>query len=117
MAENARKSEGGTAKELQQTLSVEKIIDIVRTVRNELVKDFLEDAVLDRYYETKFHKPVSNIKREFFKRDLRELLIAPVDLVHYAKLINSIRETGTISLAHTNSQFFYDDIHRVISKY
>lgn len=98
-------------------LSVEKIIDLIRSVRNDLIKDFLNDTVLTSYYEEKFRKPLSAVKKEFFKRDFRELLIAPVDLVHYAKLITHIRETGTASLAHKNSDFFYSDIDRVISKY
>lgn len=99
------------------TLSIDKIIDLVRTVRNELIKDFLNDDHLNQYYQIKVGKPLSAVKREFFKRDLRELLIAPVDLVHYARLINYIKETGTISLARKNSEFFYDDIDRVIRKY
>ncbi|HEY0655505.1 MAG TPA: hypothetical protein VGD65_20360 [Chryseosolibacter sp.] len=98
-------------------LSVEKIIDLIRSVRNDLVKDFLNDDVLNKYYEEKFGKPLSTVKKEFFRRDLRELLIAPVDLVHYAKLITHIRETGTASLARKNSEFFYSDIDRVISRY
>jgi hypothetical protein len=98
-------------------LSVEKIIDLIRSVRNDLVKDFLKDEVLNEFYQAKFNKPLSTVKREFFKRDLRELLIAPVDLVHYAKLINYIKETGTSSLVQKNSEYFYNDIDRVISKY
>jgi hypothetical protein len=98
-------------------LSVEKIIDLIRSVRNDLVKDFLNDELLNKYYQEKFGKPLSSVKREFFKRDLRELLIAPVDLVHYAKLITHIKETGTASLASKNSEFFYNDLDRVLSKY
>lgn len=98
-------------------LSVEKIIDLIRSVRNDLIKDFLTDEVLNTYYEEKFGKALSSVKREFFKRDLRELLIAPVDLVHYAKLINHIKETGTASLVEKNSDFFYNDLDRVISRY
>jgi hypothetical protein len=98
------------------SLSIEKIIDLIRTARNEVVKDFLKDEILNEYYQGKFGKPLSIVKREFFKRDLRELLIAPVDLVHYAKLITHIKETGAASLAHSNSEFFYNDIDKVISK-
>lgn len=98
-------------------LSVEKIIDLIRSVRNDLVKDFLNDDLLNKYYHEKFGKPLSSVKREFFKRDLRELLIAPVDLVHYSKLITHIKETGTASLASKNSEFFYNDLDRVLSRY
>ncbi len=99
------------------SLSVEKIIDLIRTVRNELITDFLKDDILNNYYQTKFNKTLSAVKREFFKRDLHELLQSPVDLVHYSKLITYIRETGTAALARENAQFFYDDLDRVISRY
>jgi hypothetical protein len=98
-------------------LSVEKIIDLIRAVRNELVSELLRDEVLNKYYQDKFNKPLSAVKREFFKRDLHDLLHSQVDLVHYAKLITFIKETGTASLARENSQYFYDDIDRVISRY
>lgn len=99
------------------SLSVEKIIDLVRNVRNELVKDFLKGEILETYYLSKFKKPLSAVKREFFKRDFHELLIQPVDLVHYSKLINQIKETGTASLTAQHSELFYDEIDRVISRY
>jgi hypothetical protein len=105
------------SKDSAVALSVEKIIDLIRTVRNDLAKDFLIDDVLNKYYEEKYGKPLSAVKREFFKRDLRELLISPVDLVHYSKLITQIKETGTASITRTNSNFFYRDIERVISRY
>ena len=97
--------------------SVEKIIDLIRTVRNDLIKDFLNDELLNSHYEKQFNKPLSGVKREFLKRDLKELLIAPVDLVHYAGLINQIKETGTASLSLKNSTFFYSDVDRIVAKY
>jgi hypothetical protein len=105
------------SKDSEAKLSIEKIIDLIRSVRNDLIKDLLNDHVLDDYYQQKFGKPLSTVKREFFKRDLRELLITPVDLVHYSKFITHIKETGTASLARKNSEFFYSDVDRVISKY
>jgi hypothetical protein len=105
------------SKDSDVKLSIEKIIDLIRSVRNGLIKDLLKDEVLNAYYQQKFNKPLSAVKREFFKRDLRELLLSPVDLVHYAKFITHIKETGTASIAHKNSDFFYSDIDRVISRY
>jgi hypothetical protein len=99
------------------TLSVEKIIDLIRSVRNELIKEFLNDDQLSSYYKKQFDKDLSNVKREFLKRDLRELLIAPVDLVHYAGLINQIRETSTASITEKNHELFYLELDLIIKKY
>jgi hypothetical protein len=99
------------------SLSVERIIDLIRTVRNDLIKDFLNDDFLNKYYTQLHSKILSNVKREFLKRDLKELLISPVDLVHYSKLINQIRETGTASLAHKNADLFYREIETILNKY
>jgi ribosomal protein L29 len=109
-------------KELEQmkevsTLSVEKIIDLIRALRNELVKDVLKDEELSQHYKTQFNKELSNIKKEFLKRDLRELLISPVDLVHYAGLINQMKETGTASITEKNHSFFYHELNGIFKKY
>src|SRR4051812_17358359 len=95
------------------TLSVEKIIDLIRSVRNDLIKAFLTDQMLNDYFQSKYKKPLSDIKREFCKRDLKELLITPVDLVHYAGLINYIKETGTASFTEKNEQYFYSDLEKI----
>jgi hypothetical protein len=98
-------------------LSIEKIIDLIRAVRNDLIKAFLNDETLNAHFQTQYKKPLSDIKREFCKRDLKELLITPVDLVHYAGLINYIKETGTASVTEKNDHYFYSDIDKIISKY
>ncbi len=98
-------------------LSVDRVIDLIRIVRNDLVKDLLQDDYLAAIYESKYSKPLSNIKREFMKRDLKEMLIAPVDLVHYAGLITHVRNTGTFSLEEKNSDYFYRDVERVFGRY
>jgi hypothetical protein len=99
-------------------LSVDRVIDLIRIIRNDLVKDLLhDDYYLAALYESKYAKPLSNIKREFMKRDLKEMLISPVDLVHYAGLITHVRNTGTFALEEKNSVFFYRDVERVFVKY
>jgi hypothetical protein len=105
------------SKDSEVKLSVEKIIDLIRSVRNDLIKDLLTDEGLNAYYQQKFGKPLSTVKREFFKRDLRELLLSPVDLVHYSKFITHIKETGTASITGKNSDFFYSDVDRILSRY
>ncbi len=99
------------------SLSVEKIIDLIRIVRNDLIKDFLNDDFLTSYYENKYDKTLSSVKREFLKRDLKELQMSSVDLVHYARLINHVKETGTFSLLAKNSDFFYWELECILEKY
>ncbi|HEY0744408.1 MAG TPA: hypothetical protein VGD40_23240 [Chryseosolibacter sp.] len=98
-------------------LSVEKIVELIRAVRNDLIKEFLNDEVLNQYFRAHFKRDLSNVKREFLKRDLKEMLIAPVDLVHYSKLITHVKDTGAFSLVQKNDDFFYSDVHSIISKY
>jgi hypothetical protein len=98
-------------------LSVEKIIDLVRQLRNDLIKDFLRDPNLQAYFLQQYGKELSVIKTEFCKRDLRELLISPVDLTHYSSLIKEIRETNKASLAAGNHELFYKDLELIFRKY
>jgi hypothetical protein len=98
-------------------LPVEKIIELINMLRNELIKDFLNDEYLNNHFQEQYQKPLSNIKREFLKRDLRELRNEPVDLVHYAGLINHIKETGTVFLPERNSDFIYEELKKIIQKY
>ena len=98
------------------TLSNDKIIEIIRDVRNDMIKDFMADEVLNAYYLNHFKKALSNVKREFIRRDLRELRNAPLDLVHYSKLITQIKQTGNF-IVEKNSELFLTDIYQIVSKY
>jgi hypothetical protein len=99
------------------SLSVEKIIDVIRSVRNDLIKEYFQDERLSCYYKEKFRKELTNVKKEFLKRDLKELLIAPVDLAHYSKLITQLKETNSVLLAEKNNTFFYEELDRIFNKY
>jgi hypothetical protein len=99
------------------SLSIENIIDIVRSVRNDLIKEYLQDERLSSHYKEKFRKELTNVKREFLKRDLRELLIAPVDLAHYSKLITQLKETNSASLSEKSHIFFNEELDRIFNKY
>lgn len=100
-----------------QNISTEKIIDLIRNLRNDLIKEFLQDESLDRYLEKTYDKKISPVKKEFLKRDLKELLISPVDLVHYSRLITHIKDTGAASLSLENSDLFYKDVAKILQKY
>lgn len=98
-------------------LSVEKIIDLIREVRNALVKDLLVDANLRSYFISLYNRELTPVKMEFLKRDLKELLISPVDLIHYASLIKQIRESNSASLAEGNQELFYQELEAIFKKY
>jgi hypothetical protein len=101
-----------------EKLSVEKVIDLVRQVRNDLVKDFLIKDNAQNYFAEHYNKPLSIIKLEFLRRDLSELLISPVDLVHYSSLIKEIRETNSASLSKgNNDELFYRELELIFDKY
>jgi hypothetical protein len=100
-----------------EKLSVEKIIDLVRVVRNDLIKDFLYRKNIELYFNEHYNKSISAIKAEFLIRDLKELLISPVDLVHYAALIKEIRENNTASMSNGHKDLFYKELEVIFDKY
>jgi len=99
-------------------LSEEAILDLVRTLRNDLIKDFLDERFLLSYFSEIYNrKELTNVKIQFIKRDLKEMLIEPVDLNHYGGLITQIRETNSASIAEKNEKLFYQDIEKVFKQY
>ncbi|HEY8936888.1 MAG TPA: hypothetical protein VIM65_16795 [Cyclobacteriaceae bacterium] len=100
-----------------EKLPVEKIIDLVRQIRNDLVKDFMKGENIQAWFIKNYDKPISKIKREFLIRDLQELLIIPVDLVHYASLIKEIMDTNTANISKGNEGLFYQEIEKLFEKY
>jgi hypothetical protein len=100
-----------------EKLSVEKIIDLIRGLRNDLIKDFLDKKNVESYFKEQYSKDISAIKTEFLMRDLKELLISPVDLVHYAALIKDIRENNTANLSGDNKNLFYKELEVIFDKY
>lgn len=98
-------------------LPMEKIIDLIRHVRNGLVKELLANDNAQNYFIAQYQKPISKIKLEFLKRDLSEFLIYPVDLVHYSGLIREIREDNSARLSEKNDKLFFKEIDLVFNKY
>lgn len=96
----------------------ERILELVRKLRNDLIKDFLDERHLKEYVASQFRvNDLSQIKIEFIKRDLKELLISPVNTNHYQGLIDQIRETDSAGLTETNETLFYKELELVFKKY
>lgn len=96
----------------------EGIIDIVRKLRNDLIKDFLDERHLKDHLSHHFgvHE-LNNLKIEFIKKDLKELLISPVNINHYHSLITHIRTTDSAALPEVNEQLFYKELEVVFKRY
>ena len=99
-------------------LTDEYRIDLIRKLRNELIKEFLDDKNLVAYFAEQFHqKELNNRRVEFIKKELRELLIAPVDLVHYSTILLEMKQDGTASISAKNEKLFYDELEKIFKRY
>jgi hypothetical protein len=98
--------------------SDETILDLIRNLRNDLIKDFLDERFLKEYLANTYGiREISNVKVEFIKKELKSLLIAPVNVVHYKPVIEKIRLSDTASLSEGNEQLFYAEIETILKAY
>jgi hypothetical protein len=98
--------------------SNESIIELVRKLRNDLIKDFLDERLLREYVSKHFRiNELSNVKIELIKRDLKELLISPVNTRHYGPIISQIHETDSAALTETNEQLFFKELENLFKRY
>jgi hypothetical protein len=99
-------------------LTDEHRIDLIRNLRNDLIKDFLNEQNLVAYFEEHYNrKGLNNRRIEFIKKELKDLLIAPVDLAHYATLMIEMKQNGTATLTGKNDKLFYDELEKIFKKY
>lgn len=92
-------------------------IDHVRNLRNSLIKDFLDERNLQVYVQQRFNvHQLSAVKLAFIKKDLKELLISPVNLSLYQPIIEDIEKENSARLAEQNEELFYNEINAVIKK-
>ena len=96
----------------------ERILELVRKLRNDLIKDFLDERHLKEYMSSNFRvNDLSNIKIEFIKKDLKELLISPVNMNHYQTLIDQIRNTDSAAITEMNEPLFYKELENIFKRY
>lgn len=94
------------------------IIELIRKLRNDLIKDFLDERHLKQYINSKYYiSDISNIKIEFIRKDLKELLVSPVNTEHYKPIIDEIKTNERTSLAEGNEMLFYREIEGLFHKY
>jgi hypothetical protein len=96
----------------------ESIYDLIRKLRNDLIKDFLDERHLRVYVANKFNvREISANNLESIRNSLKDLLISPVNAHHYEVLINKIRESDSASLSEGNEQLFYNEIESILKGY
>lgn len=104
--------------EVKLTDSEVDILDLIKKLRNDLIKDFLDERFLRGYIRSKYHhSDISNVKVEFIRKDLKELYASPVNLTHYMPLVNEIRANERTSLSDGNELLFYRDIESIFERY
>ncbi len=93
-------------------------IDLIQKLRDDLVKDFLDERYLKEFiFENYNVRELSNVKLEFIKKELKEMLKAPLDMVHYEPIFTHLKETDSESFGEDNEQLFYIDIEKVLKRY
>ena len=96
----------------------ENNVDLIQKIRNDLVKDFLDERFMKEYLAEHYHvRELSNVKVEFIKKELKELLQVPLDKGHYDTLLTRLSETDATTLAEGDDQLFYAEIERVLRRY
>ncbi|HOX83697.1 MAG TPA: hypothetical protein PLS08_11760 [Chryseolinea sp.] len=94
------------------------IVDVIRKLRNDLIKDFLDERTMIAYLSAQYKiMEISSIKIEFIKGDLKKLLIAPVDLQWYYPILQDFKTTGSAALSEGNEKLFYKEIENILKKY
>lgn len=90
---------------------------MIRDTRNrqidELIKDSALMSFLEEHYET---FAISAVKKEFLKRDLKELQTSSLDLAHYSSLIKQVKE-AVIDIELTNHPLILQEFKRLFQKY
>lgn len=93
------------------------VLHLIQHLRNDLIKDFLDERNLISYVATNYKiNDLSAVKVEFIKADLKRLLASPIDETWYAPIIEEFKTTGTVALAEGNEKLFYKEIENVLKK-
>ncbi|HEU5292047.1 MAG TPA: hypothetical protein VFU05_15460 [Cyclobacteriaceae bacterium] len=100
------------------TWTQEHTLEIIRNLRNDLIKDFLDERNLVTYFSERFNMhDLTRVKIEFMKKDLKQMLVDPLDTVHYKDLIDQINETCSASITEKYGELFLKDVEKILKKY
>jgi hypothetical protein len=96
------------------------IVDYIRSNRDDIIKDFLDERNIRSYYADRYHlNDIDSPKVSAIKTDLRQLLDTPVDLNHYNGLIQQMKQAGIVSLENVdiNPDLYYKEIQKIFLKH
>lgn len=97
-------------------VSTDQHIETIRAHRDERLKELLNDPQLMDFLEAQYDVfQISNVRKEFLKRDLIELKNTPLDLVHYAALIRDMKVGATQSVS--GHPLFLEELRNIFKKY
>ncbi|NJM24335.1 MAG: hypothetical protein HC859_01200 [Bacteroidia bacterium] len=98
--------------------SAQHIIDLIRNRRNELIKDFLDERNILEFFAQEYNrKELNAYKIEVIKKELKELLIAPVSTGHYATLIALLELEANEEILEMHRDLFERDVKAIMKKH
>lgn len=96
--------------------SIKQVIEDIRVARLQYIVNLLTNEGLESFLENHFQTfAITNTKREFLLRDLRELSKLPLDLVHYATLIQACKANPQQIPEH--EPFIFREVEVIFKKY
>jgi hypothetical protein len=101
-------------------IAEEAIVDYIRSNRNDIIKDFLDERNIRSYYADRYHlNDVDSPKVSAIKTDLKQLLETPVDMNHYGGLVQQMKQAGVLSLENVdiNPDLYYKEIQKIFLKH
>jgi len=98
-------------------LSTDQIIAAVRTTRDQQIDELKKEPVLMTFLEHYYDLlTLSDVKKQFLLRDLAELKNSPLDLSHYAALLNQMKEEKTLTVDGSH-RLFLAELKAIFQKY
>lgn len=95
-----------------------EVLDLIKKLRNDLIRDFLDERFLRGYVRSKYHhSDISDVKVQFIRNGLKELYSSDINLAHYKPLIEEIETHEHVSLSEGNEVLFYRDVESIFERY
>lgn len=98
-------------------VSSEAIVEAIRMLRNSRINELLKTdealhRMLGKLYGT---TTLTDVKKEFIRRDLLALRNTSLDINHYGSLVREVKEHGGTGLA--SNVLFMQELETIFSKY
>lgn len=104
--------------ELKLPDSEGEIVELIRKLRNDLIRDFLDERFLRGYVRSKYHhSDISDVKVQFIRKGLKELYASDINLAHYRPLIEELQMHEHVSLSEGNELLLYRDIESIFERH